>query len=289
MTSITKGSKVKNISQIISTIGELPASPAIVSAIMNLTSNLNSEVSELGRHILSDQVLTAKVLKLSNSSFYGRSKKVSSINDAVIILGFHTIRSLVLASSVRGLFKKKDSSKFEGTLWEHSLSTAIVCRLLGEYFKHPLRDEAFVCGILHDIGKLIIYRKFSESYENLVKDQISLKQPSHALEEEYFGFSHMQVGAALMEKWNFPHEFISAIRDHHIWIAREERGCIPISWIVNYASVCSSLMGCNLGATDSAEIEWLEAVEKIGIPIEEANSLNSRLFELFSEEKNIYE
>ncbi|MBD3169915.1 MAG: HDOD domain-containing protein [candidate division Zixibacteria bacterium] len=289
MASTTKDSKIKNIDQIISTIGELPASPAIVTAIMNLTSNLNSEVSELGKHILSDQVLTAKVLKLSNSSFYGRSKKVSSINDAVIILGFHTIRSLVLASSVRGLFKKKDSSKFEGILWEHSLSTAIVCRLLAEHFNHPLRDEAFVCGILHDIGKLIIYRKFGESYDDLVKEQVRTKKPPTELEEEYFGFDHTQVGAALLEKWNFPDEFVSAIRDHHDWVEYDKQDNMPISWIVNYASLCSTIIGCNMGATENTEVEWLEAVEKIGIPFEEANVLNAQLFELFTEEKKIYE
>ena len=289
MQAIEKSSSSVNIDRIVSTIGELPASPAIVTAIMDLTSDMNSDVSVLGEHVLRDQVLTAKVLKLSNSSFYGRSKKVSNVKDAIIILGFKTIRSLVLASSVRGLFKNMKSNKFEGMLWEHSLSTAIVCRLVAEHLKHPRRDEAFLCGILHDIGKLILFRKFLDQYEELFIESTKSGTDFHQLENEVIGVNHMEVGTALLGKWNFPDELIIAVKNHHDWPEYEEGSLLPLSWMVNYSSLCSSIIGCNIGSDARCETQWVDAADKMEFSLEEATELNNKLFELFTEEKHIYE
>jgi putative nucleotidyltransferase with HDIG domain len=288
MTQTAQAPQSKTIDRIVSTIGELPASPSIVNAVINLTNDLNSDVSQLAKHLASDQVLTAKVLKLSNSSFYGRAKTVSNVNDAIVILGFHTIRSLVLASSVRNLYKSKKPDEFEEVLWEHSLSTAIICRMIAQHLRHSQKDIAFIAGILHDIGKLILYRKYPKKYDRIIKFAKQCHTNIHKLETESIGVNHMEVGAALLAKWNFPDEYVDAIRDHHDWKEPENMKEIPVSWMVNYSSICSSLIGCDIANHPEYEAEWVEAAAKLDIPLEKAQELNNNLFDVFNEEKKIY-
>ena len=120
------------VQRIVDTIGELPASPAVVGAVMNLTSDLNSTITDITRVLSADQSLTAKVLRLSNSSFYGRAKEVGTLAEAIIILGFFTVRSLVVASSAHSMYCRcngMDRCNAE-RLWQHSLSTGIAARCL---------------------------------------------------------------------------------------------------------------------------------------------------------------
>ncbi|MCP4631679.1 MAG: HDOD domain-containing protein, partial [candidate division Zixibacteria bacterium] len=209
--------------------------------------------------------------------------------DAIIILGFHTIRSLVLASSVRGIFKSQKGNNIEGILWEHSLATAISCRMVAERLKHPGRDEAFLCGILHDIGKLILFRKFPDKYMEIFEKAPDSLMEFHELEQDMLGFDHMEVGEALLNKWNFPNEFVTAVVDHHRWIDKEEGKPLPLSWIVNYSNLCSGIIGSNIGNPARCETQWLEAVDRLGFVPDEATEVNNMLFDLFTEEKKIYD
>lgn len=112
------------LEKIIGTIGDLPASPAVVSVVMGLTSNLDSNVDEISKVLCSDQSLTAKVLMLSNSSFYGRSKEVVSLDEAIPILGFFSVRSMVIATSAQTMYSSGEKDNPREWLWRHSLSTA---------------------------------------------------------------------------------------------------------------------------------------------------------------------
>ena len=152
------------LEKITMTVGELPASPAIVSAVMGITTNLNANIEELGKVLAADPALTAKVLKLSNSSFYGRSKSVSSLREAILILGFYTLRSMVIATSTYSLYKKKGNDKSEQKLWDHSLACAMACRLVGTRIRHPQIEEIFIAGLLHDIGKMALGQKLADVY-----------------------------------------------------------------------------------------------------------------------------
>jgi len=282
-------SPTKDIGAIISAIGELPASPAIVAGVMNLTSDLNSDIDALGKLIMSDQVLTAKVLKLSNSTFYGRHRQVSKIREAIVILGFHTIRSLVLASSVRYLYKKMDTDKIESCLWAHSVSTAMGCRLVANSIKHSMVEEAFISGILHDIGKLILFHKFPQEYSGLINTIRETKIDFHLLENQTFGFNHVQVGSGLLMKWNFPELFIDSIQNHHLWQERnQDDRHLPLSWIIKYASIISSRLGLDFREPNLCENELKEAAEKIGISEERSAKLSEQILTSYNQEGNLY-
>lgn len=207
-------SAMPEVQRLIATLGDLPSSPTVVSAVIGLTSDLNTDLRKVGQVLSADQALTAKVLRLSNSSFYGRLKTVSTINEAILILGFYTLRSMVIASSTHTLYQQQDPTRYLPTLWEHSLGTAVAARLLGRKVRHPQLEEAFICGILHDIGKLVMTQKLAGEYA-LLRKSVKPTEDWCPHEKKQFGFTHVDVGVVLLEKWNFPRALIEAIGLHH--------------------------------------------------------------------------
>ena len=124
----TSQTKDPILDRIISTLGDLPASPAIVSTVMGLTSNPDSKIVDISKVLSADQSLTAKVLKLSNSSFYGRPKEVKTLEEAILLLGFFTVRSIVIATSAHTMYTKEIAGNSPEKLWQHSLATAVAAR-----------------------------------------------------------------------------------------------------------------------------------------------------------------
>lgn len=203
-----------DLEQLLESLGDLPSSPAIVSAVIGMASDLNTNLSELGKVLSADQGLTAKVLRLSNSSFYGRSKQIGTVDEAIMTLGYYTLRSLVVASSTHGIFRQKDVTRFLPVLWDHSLAAAVAARLLGRQTRHPQTEEAFIGGLLHDVGKLVITQKRPEPYAEMREKAMADGQwCTH--EKQAFGFTHVDVGVAVLERWNLPRVLVEAIALHH--------------------------------------------------------------------------
>ena len=204
-----------NLNKIVDTIGELPASPAIVSAVMGLTSNLNSKVTDVSKVLASDQSLTAKVLKLSNSSFYGRSKEVKTLQKAILILGFFTVRSMVIATSAHSMFSKGGQDGPEVQLWRHSLSTAVAARQIAKHLCHPEQQEVFIAALLHDIGKLVLIQRLPDQYQQVLTEVEGTAGEFIEVETRLLGFNHCDVASLLLEKWFFPSNLCEAILTHH--------------------------------------------------------------------------
>lgn len=229
----TTAEQKSTLNKIISTIGELPASPAIVSAVMGLTSNLDSKVADVCKVLSRDQTLTAKVLKLSNSSFYGRSKEVSSLQEAILILGFFTVRSMVVATSAHSMYELEESDSPQTKLWRHSLSSAVAARQIAKHLGHPDKEEIFIATLLHDIGKLVLLQKLSQVYEQVVEEVEKTRGSFFEVESKRLGFTHCGVALTLLEQWSFPRSLIQAIHEHHELPSMEDSGIVPISYVIN--------------------------------------------------------
>jgi putative nucleotidyltransferase with HDIG domain len=213
------------LNKIVATIGELPTSPAVVSTVIGLTADLNTEIDKLSRALAADPALTAKVLRLSNSPFYGRSRSVGSLNEAILILGFYTIRSLVVASSTYSLFGRKTESDVARILWDHSLATAMAARIVAARIRHRYVEEAFIVGLLHDIGKLILHQKMHEPYREVIKRVRLERQNFSPIELEQLGFTHSELGSIILARWNFPPFLVDAVGHHHT-----PELCAPPRW-----------------------------------------------------------
>ncbi len=279
----------KQMDQIISSLGDLPASPAVINRVMNMTSDFNADTTDLSKALSADQTLTAKILKLSNSSFYGRAQGVASLEEAVMILGFFTLRSLVIATATHSLFGNDGPESPEHVLWEHSLATGMTSRLIAEATGVVNMEEAFLAGLMHDIGKLIFLQKMPESYSEII-DSVKRDGGDFAtLEKEMFGFTHAALGSILMIKWSFPQVLIDAIADHHDpekFSAPDYSSGLPA--VINLADSVAKHIGVGFGQEAPVNPAALESAMKLGIDEKTLDSILANLRESFEQEKGLF-
>jgi len=253
------------IENVIAAVGELPASPAIVSTVMGLTSDLDSKVTDISKVLSADQSLTAKVLKLSNSSFYGRSKGVKTLQEAILILGFFTVRSMVVATSAHSMYMKEDKDGSKAKLWQHSLSSAVAARQVAAWCRHPQKEEVFIAALLHDIGKLVLIQKMPQRFTEIVERVSSEGVSFREAEQEALGFSHDQVALVLLEKWSFPDLLCESIRFHHELPKLPESGPPPMSHLISVGNSISKCLGVGFEASEIEKIVESEAVKGLNI------------------------
>lgn len=201
--------KVQNILQ-------LPALPTIAVEVASLIDNPNTSVSKLTQVISADQVLTAKVLKIANSPFYGFQRKISTLDFAIMVLGFDSLKEILISVSLISAFKKKEDKYFHSKeFWEHSLATGIAGRTLARQLGYRISGESFVAGLIHDIGILVTHQYFHEDYVRIVEAVTDGKSSFQEMEPKVLMSTHGDIGAWLAERWNLPEQLIEAIKFHH--------------------------------------------------------------------------
>lgn len=206
--------EVKN--KIIQEIQEIPPLPDVVVKVMQLSRNPDTTAQDLTNIISKDQALTGNILKLCNSAHYGLPRVVSSLSQAVMYLGFHTVRNLVITCSVSNLFSsdRKIYGYEENGLWKNSIATAMVSEFLAKKVSREQADTAFTAGLLVDVGHLIIGLKIHDTAETIL--ELINEQDMNDLDAEMqaLGFTHAELGGLLVDQWNFPEELVNAIRYH---------------------------------------------------------------------------
>lgn len=186
--------------------------PMVMQKLLSVVGSDRTSAKDVADVLSTDQVLAGKVLKLVNSSFYGFSNKISTISRAVVILGFSEVRNLALGlSSYEALKKYKDTVDW-GEFWGHALSCAAGAQALASRNNYPVAEEAFVAGLLHDIGHFVICITFPKEYSKLLAeaDGDLLRR-----EKEVLGMSHVEVGKELLEHWKLPEHLCRVARFHH--------------------------------------------------------------------------
>jgi putative nucleotidyltransferase with HDIG domain len=218
-----------------------------VGQVIRLTDDPSSTVKELNDVICQDQSMAAKVLRLSNSAFYGYSRRIATIVDAIGILGFNTIRDLVMAASVYNILKKevKGYQIASGDIWRHSITCAMTARAVAKRVRFRSPDQAFIAGLMHDIGKVILGVYVAEVYDEIIRRVGEEQQPFSVVEEAVLGFTHAAVGARVAEKWNLPDDLVEAIACHHTPMNAKKNP--ELAAIVHIADSVSMSMGIGLG------------------------------------------
>ncbi len=277
------------LDSIIATIGDLPASPAIVSTVMGLTSDLNSKLVDVSRVLSSDQSLTAKVLKLSNSSFYGRSGGVKSLQEAVLILGFFTVRSIVVATSAYGMFKREDKNGPEAKLWRHSLSTAVAARQLADAVGHPESEEVFIAALMHDIGKLVMIQRLSEKYRKIIAQVEETAGRFDEIELRVFGFTHCDVAAVLLEKWSFPSSLIRGIELHHNLPEMDDTADTLVPHVIHLANYMAKRL--QVGFTDYyvEDLANLDSAQALSLNEDKIAAIDDQFRDRYEAEMGVFE
>ena len=209
--------RLPDLNRIIAGIDDLPTLPRTVLKITELVNDPKSSAKDLARVITDDQILTARLLKLVNSSFYGLPQRISTVTGAIVLIGFDAIRNLLLTTSVFDLFagSNKRKQQLQEQFWDHSLGCAVGAKVIGNYLRYDNIEELFVAGLLHDIGKIVEMMfqpdEFSKVAAAISRENILMLKA----EIRILGYSHAEIGKLLAEKWNLPSKLVQIIAHHH--------------------------------------------------------------------------
>ena len=206
-----------DLKKIIARIDDLPTLPRTVLKITELVNDPKSSAKDIARIITDDQVLTARLLKLVNSSFYGFPQRISTVNTAIVLLGFDAIRSLLLTTSVFDLFagRNKKNRQDQEKFWDHSLGCAVGAKVIGNYLRHDKIEELFVAGLLHDIGKIVEMLYLPDEFARVVAATNQQNILMLTAEEKVLGYDHAEIGKLLADRWNLPIKLEQVIAHHH--------------------------------------------------------------------------
>lgn len=190
--------------------------PAVYNEIVRVVNDPRSSATDVANIISGDTGLTARLLRLVNSAFYGFPGKVDTVTRAITLVGLSQLCELALATSVMGVSSKGAGSHIDlPAFWKHSLCCGVVTRLLAEH-KHETNPERyFVTGLLHDIGRLVILTQLPDLALEAIRAAQTTRQPLSAMEDAHIGFTHADVGRALLENWNLPPSQRQAVFRHH--------------------------------------------------------------------------
>jgi putative nucleotidyltransferase with HDIG domain len=207
----------KKIENLIENMDELPTLPSIFFTINKMLSDPRTSAFDVGNAISGDQVIASKVLKLANSAFYGFINKVNTISHAIAVLGFSSTKNLVLTTSVLSTLKLNDTIKgFNLTdFWKHSAAVGAIAKVAANETCPQKQEEAFVAGLLHDIGKLILAICAPEVFAEILNLALSKNCLFLEAEREILGVSHQEIAVKINEKWKLPEEIVAVIANHH--------------------------------------------------------------------------
>ncbi len=200
------------IDRIVARVGDLPAMPGIVSEVLRITDDPKATMEEASDAIQADPALAAKILRVSNSSYYGMKQYVGTLKLSLVILGVREVRNIVLGIGVFETLKDEGvNAKLTVDIWNDSLLLGGMAKKLGERLALGLQGEEFICGLLADIGKMVFLKQCGDSYASVLKE--CQAQPELLCENEIaeFGCTHADVAMALANQWSLPKSLADAL------------------------------------------------------------------------------
>lgn len=251
------------IEALVGAVPDLPALPSAVSQVLKETGSGNATSNSVANAILADPGIAARVLRLANSAYYGLSREVARVQDAVVVLGFRTVRSLVLVAGTYPLLKRPlESYRLDGEeLWRFAGAVAVGAQTVASTTGACDPDEAFGCGLLHDIGRVALDESLGDRLSIIQRMTSDGLASFDEAERVHLGFDHGEVGAHMARSWNLPAPYIAAMRYHHH--PDDAPAHSPIVDTVHIGVALALAMGHGLGVDGLGHRLSFDAMERL--------------------------
>lgn len=279
------------LAQIIEKDLEIPPFPAVAQAVIEAANRPETTAEDLARLITKDPGLTSGILKLVNSPFYGRRVAAKTVNQAVVYLGLRAVRWLVVSASAKMVYQRGDARRAEA-MWAHAMGVGLAARILatsqGRARISP--EDAFVAGLLHDIGKTLMSNETPAQFDAAVDLARSGGLAAHDAEQAVYGFSHADVGSLLIQRWNLPDNLDDAVRlHHHLELAADEApDTLTLVRIVNLADRVCHRLGIGAAPADDLDVACERAALELGFDAERAGELLDEVSAAFEAERSSF-
>ena len=238
----TEQSRIERWKPVLEKLNDMPTLPIVATKVTELINDPNSSSGDIADVLKKDQVLTAKVLKLINSPYYGIPGEVTDIKRALAYLGFNTLAQLVLSVSVISLFSEKSNRFSHQDFWKHALGAAVASEVIAKRIGYPKPEECFTCGLLHDIGKIVLLQIAPEEFMRVAdlseKEKISFYEAERKLEVPGHGY----LGEYIADKWQLPMVIRMSIRYHHADVSSMETMLESIKPAVQIVTLANQLV-----------------------------------------------
>lgn len=264
--------KQKQFDRLISFVEKLPALPQVTQKALEVLDDPYSTAKSVADEIGRDVVLAGRLLRIANSAFYGFPRRIKSINDAIIILGFETVRSLIMAATVNVLLNKKMGGYGleSGELWRHSLGCAVCAETVARKLGLDA-EEAFVSGLMHDVGKVVLDTAMTQESKVILDIVIQENCSFHEVEQRILGYDHAEIGSKIAIKWNLPRSIVRAIQYHHKphSLVRDSQ----MASLIKFSDAACMTYGIGIGG-EELNIEKEKALLRVlGMPVSVAKDL----------------
>ena len=269
MSEIDEKSRELIKTRIISKMQDIKSFPQFVIETMRKLNDPESNAADVARSLSRDEGLVLRILKLANSAAYGLSRNITNISEAIAMLGYKSVSNIILAATVYSAMDKGLSGYAldRGELWRHSLMVAYTSRQLAKLTEKVGTEDAYVGGLLHDIGKVILNDYVRFGYGIIVKMVEEKHIPFTEAELKVLGFDHAMIGEIMIERWEMPKAYVAAVAYHHKPndLPDDKKQYQPLLDVVTLANTICLMLGIGLGADGLQAYMFPETIERLGI------------------------
>lgn len=279
----------RDFDSIIKNMGELPPSPIVATKLLELLQKPNLKIMELANAVSLDPVISARLLRMANSAFYQQQKQVHTVERAIVIVGEDALKNLAMEYSLRNA--NQTYGVLERRLWETSIGSAVACRMIADRITDIDKNEAYLAGLQHHIGKVLMVNRDKDLYKEVVRIVDEGKGELRDVENGLFAYSHEMVGAALLDYWNYPETIVNTTLHHHDFEGLREKDpeVFTLCAVISIASDFCRRYGIGRAQPD----DHVELFLNRGVLAIEANlividELLERFQPLFVKERNLF-
>jgi len=278
----------KSWMEIVAWVGDLAPLPHVAAKAIQLVENPDTTANQMTDLLSSDTALAARVLKIANSAMFSRQREITTLNQAIMVIGFKALKGIIVAATLRQL--NRSSGKIEKIVWENSMCTAMAAHILTQHLKKRFLDEIFLLGLLHDLGKLVLIRQASKEYQEVVK-LVEKGSTYWEAEMKVMGYAHPLIGALVAKKWNFSPEICQVILHHHDPLDGPlDNDLDEKTAIIQFANAIAHQLKRGHVVGYPSQVEAIAEYGKlIGVSAEDTELLMANTDKMFNEQSSVFE